>query len=109
MTGKTDKRADPRSAPWYPPDSEIADVTAMQALANGTANPEQQLRALRWIIEVASGRDEMSYRPGGEDGRRDTDFAEGRRFVGNQVVKLLKLSTADLARNPNADPPDRSK
>ena len=30
----------------------------------------------------------MSYRPG-EEGRRDTDFAEGKRFVGRELFKLL--------------------
>lgn len=87
-----------------PVDYELADVSALQALEKGLANAEQQKRALVWIVNVAAGRDEMSYQPGGEDGRRDTDFAEGRRFVGNQVVKMLKLPLASLPRHPNADP-----
>lgn len=90
--------------PWLPPAYELADAAALQAVANGSANPEQQKRALKWVIEQGAGTYDMSYRPGAEEGRRDTDFAEGRRFVGNQIVKLLKISLAAMARkNPHAD------
>lgn len=46
--------------------------------------------ALRWIIETAAGTYDMSFRAG-PDGERETTFAEGRRFVGNQIIKQLKL------------------
>ncbi len=80
----------------------------MQALERGDASPDMQRRALKWLIEQAAGTYELSFRAGGEEGRRDTDFAEGRRFVGNQVVKLLRLNTARLAhdsRDPNPPEP----
>jgi hypothetical protein len=86
-------RKAPATAAWAPPAYEIADVSAVQALMNGTAEPHQQQRALKWIIEIACGTYDMSYRP---DSQRDTDFAEGRRFVGLQLVKLTKLNTARL-------------
>lgn len=38
----------------------------------------------------------MSFRPGGDDGKRETDFAEGRRFVGNQIIKLTKASIGQM-------------
>lgn len=89
---------------WMPAEWELADASAIQGLANGTASPDQQKRALKWIIEQAASLYDMSYRPG-EDGRRDTDFAEGRRFVGSQVVKLIKADLAAMRRKePNADP-----
>lgn len=92
------------SAPWVPPDYEIADVSAIQALVAGTATKEQQRRALDWVINQAAGTYDLSFRPG-DEGRRDTDFAEGRRFVGLQLVKLLKLNTAALPRKElRADP-----
>lgn len=72
---------------------------AIQALARGIASGEQQRRAIAWIIERASGTYEMSYRPGGSEGDRDTVFAEGRRFVGNQIVKMTKLKTGQLRRS----------
>ena len=89
---------------YAPAEYVLADVSAIQALVNGTASPEQQKRAVDWIIQQAAGLYEMSYRPG-EDGRRDTDFAEGRRFVGSQIVKMTKLDLAKMRRKePNADP-----
>lgn len=82
------------NSPWLPPHYELADAGAIQALHRGEATPEQQQRALKWIIEHACKTYDMPYRPGGDDGRRDTDFALGRQFVGQQIVKLLKLNLA---------------
>lgn len=84
---------------------ESADATAIQALQAGTASPDQQRRALRWIVEQAAGTYEISYRAGGLEGDRETAFAEGRRFVGSQVVKMLKLNVAALRRGPDAGNP----
>lgn len=99
VPSKTKRQAIDEHAPWLPPAYEPEDVHAIQALARGIANAEQQRRALAWIIERAAGTYEMSYRPGGEDGARDTIFAEGRRFVGNQVVKMTKLKTGQPRRS----------
>lgn len=96
------------NGPWKPPKWEKADAAALQALQHGTASPDQQKRALRWIIEMGAGTYDMSFRPGGDDGRRDTDFAEGRRFVGLQVVKLLGLNLSALPNDePRADPAEQ--
>lgn len=70
------------------------DIRAMRALVAGNANEGQQRRALNWIINSAAGYYDLSFRPG-IDGARATDFAEGKRFVGAQVVKLTKLSPQD--------------
>ena len=67
-----------------------ADAAALQAMRRGEATPDQQLRALEYIVETICDRNGMSFRPGPE-GARDTDFAEGRRFVGNQIVKLTNM------------------
>jgi hypothetical protein len=91
----------PIGAAWLPPPWAPADAAAMQALAAGRADSEQQIRALRWIVEKASGTYEMSYRP---NSARDSDFAEGRRFVGNQIVKLTKLNLARLRKTDAGEP-----
>lgn len=80
----------PASAAWRPVDYEDADIYAIRALAAGVANEGQQKRALEWIINKAAGTYDLSFRPGGAEGARETDFAEGRRFVGSQIVKLTK-------------------
>lgn len=86
----------PDASPWKPIPWEPADVAAIQALARGDASADQQKRALDYIIHGLAATYDLSYRPGGEDGRRDTDFAEGKRFVGTQIVKALKLNLAAI-------------
>jgi hypothetical protein len=54
-----------------------------------------QQRALKFIIENLCGTYDLSYRPG-PDGDRDTTLAEGKRFVGLQIVKLLKVNLGVL-------------
>ena len=78
------------AAAWRPADYEDADIYAIRALAAGNATEGQQKRALEWIIHKAAGTYDLSFRPGGAEGARETDFAEGRRFVGSQIVKLTK-------------------
>jgi hypothetical protein len=80
--------------PWHPAPYDEAVTGALKALQSGTANAAQQQRALKWIIEPLCGTYDLSYRPG-EDGERDTAFAEGKRFVGQQIVKQLKLTTPE--------------
>jgi hypothetical protein len=81
----------PTGAPWSPVPYEPRDYGAIQALARGDATPDQQRHALAWIVELAAGTYDLSYRP---DSTHDTAFAEGRRFVGLQLVKLLNIRPA---------------
>lgn len=83
----------PPAQPYVPPPWEAADVYALQALSRGSAEPHQQKRALDYIIRQLAGTYDMSFRPTGD---RDTVFAEGRRFVGLQLVKLLSINLEKL-------------
>lgn len=83
------------TAPWMPTEYELADLKAVQSVILGEANAEQQQRAMKWIIEKVCGTYDMSYHP---NSARDSDFAEGKRFVGLQIVKALRVNTAVLAR-----------
>lgn len=76
---------------------ETADITALQALAEGKANEGQQQRALKWIVHTVAGTYELSYRSDRDGGERETAFAEGRRFVGLQVVKALSFNGKMIA------------
>jgi hypothetical protein len=83
----------PKPWPWLPSDYSDDVVMAVRQLADGKANEAQQKLAWRWLMYVTAASDEfqdLSFRPGGEDGRRATDFADGKRFVGMQVKKLLR-------------------
>jgi hypothetical protein len=80
-------------SPWLPADYELADATAIQAVAKGEASPEQQQRAMRFIVEEVAATYQSTYIPGSD---RDTAFAEGRRHVGLQLVKFIKLNLSIL-------------
>lgn len=86
--------------PWGVTPYEVADISAIQALERGDATPEQQRRAIKWIVETACGTYDLSFRPG-DDGRRNTDFAEGKRHVGLNIVKMLRLNVSLLRRKNN--------
>lgn len=75
------------------PEYDRAAIHALQAMALGTANDVQQKHALKWIIEQACGTYDQSFRPGDPHA---TNFAEGRRFSGLQIVKLLKLRPTEI-------------
>jgi hypothetical protein len=85
-------------APYTPPPYADADISAIQALHRGEATPEQQKRALDWWINVACATYDLQYRPGGQEGERDTSFALGRAFPGQQTVKLLRLNLNQLRK-----------
>jgi hypothetical protein len=97
---KSIKQAVAENSPFLPPKYEVADAAAIQALLNGVADSHQQQRALKWIIEVGAGTYDLSYRPGVE-GERDTAFAEGRRFVGLNIVKLTRVNVSKLRSAEN--------
>lgn len=82
-------------APWLPCEYEQADVVAMQQLAAGKASEVEQKRAFAWILKLAGVNNEPFF-PGGEDGRRSTDFALGKANVGRQIMKLVKLNLARI-------------
>lgn len=96
---QTPQRYRPSDQPEAP-SCEPADAGAIQALARGSATAEQQKRALTWIIEKGAATYATSYRKGGPEGDRETVFAEGRRFVGNLIVGVLKLRLGQLRREP---------
>lgn len=77
-------------APYTP-----ADAVAIQALIRGDADSHQQQLAMKWIIEQASEMYAFQYQPTD----RDTAFALGRAFVGQQIVGLSKLNLMALRRD----------
>lgn len=87
----------PAGAPYLPAPYTVEDVTAIQALASGRDVPGHVAkRALDWIIDACARTYDLSYRP---DSDRDSAFAEGKRYVGLQIVKLTKLNPQLLRKN----------
>jgi hypothetical protein len=95
----------PSSAPWKPTEWEPADVAAIQALVRGDASPEQQRRAVDYIIKDIAGTYDLSYRP---DSERDSTFAEGKRFVGLQIVKAINLNLAAIRQAKSKTPQEQA-
>lgn len=83
----------PRAEPWIPPEYEVEDAHAVQAVMYGRASEDQQKRAMAFILNQVCGTYDLSYRPSSD---RDSAFAEGKRFVGLQMVKLARLNIAAL-------------
>jgi hypothetical protein len=69
-----------------------ADAIAIKALASGDATPDQQKRALEAIVSRISCCDDLSFRADDHGGLRETDFAEGKRYVGLQIRKILNTA-----------------
>lgn len=85
-----------RDKPWVTPAPTLAVSMAIKAIAAGTANDEQQKRAMSWIINTLCGTYDLSYRPNSE---RDTCLAEGKRLVGLALVKEINMPVELLRRN----------
>ena len=82
----------PRDPAWMPVVYDVQQIEAVKALARGEATDVQQQIAVKWLIETAAATYDLSYRSDGDGGERETAFAEGRRFVGLQMVKLINLA-----------------
>ena len=88
----------PKLAPFQPAEWDLPDAAAVQALSRGDASPEQQKRALDYVIQKLSCTYDLSYRSGKSD---DTAFAEGKRWVGLQLVKLIHLNLGAIRGKPS--------
>lgn len=64
------------------------DVAALKACRDGTASPDQQMRAMEWIV-WASGTYHRTFRRD----PHDAAYLQGRREMGTEVVKLMNTRT----------------
>lgn len=94
----------PKEHPYHPPDYDEAIVMAMRAFAAGKANDGQQKIVWDWL-QYATGTgnwSDMTFRPGGAEAERESAFAEGKRFVGLQILKLLHPATLEVIERERA-------
>lgn len=93
--------------PWSLPIAELnglpSEVAAVKALAEGGADEHQQRLAFGFICRRLCGESTLSFWPGAEDGRRASDFAEGRRWVGIQLRRIVALLPE--RQDSRGDPP----
>jgi hypothetical protein len=92
----------PKPKPWHPPDHDDEVVAAVRAVEYGNANEAQQRTFWRYLMYVTGASEEfadLSFRSEDVGGARATDFAEGKRFVGLMIRKLLR---AEFTPKPEA-------
>ena len=74
---------------------EPADIKAIQDMERGEATPAQQIRAFGFIVNNLCG----TYMPTFGVSDRGSNFLNGRRFVGLELITCLKLNASVLAHN----------
>jgi hypothetical protein len=77
----------PPDHPWEPVLFTEPVVHTLKAWGRGEASAEQQALLLNWIVYSLSGLHHASYSPRSD---RDTAFAEGKRHVGLELMRVLK-------------------
>lgn len=95
----------PKPLPWMPPDYTDDVVMAVRAFEAGNANEAQQRTVWRYLMYVTKASEEfadLSFRPDDKGGERGTIFAEGSRFVGMTLRKLLR---PELTPKPSVNKP----
>jgi hypothetical protein len=83
----------PKAQPHIPPDYDEQVIYAIRAWSQGKASENQQMLAWDYVMYVTGASEEfndLSYRPDKEGGTRAMDFAEGKRFVGLMIRKMLR-------------------
>jgi hypothetical protein len=87
--------------PWDEVLLEPADVSALKAMA------AQHPKGLGVLLDKIIGVDRLSFTAGGEEGRRATDFAEGKRWVGRTLQRAIDATLPTRGRGaPPADLPN---
>lgn len=76
----------------------VSDVAAVQAIAMGTATPDQQINGMNWIVRTACMTYDETFHPESE---RASAFMQGRRFVGLKLVLMFNASVNALLKREN--------
>ena len=79
----------PHEDPTWRPDYTEAEVQGIRRLFEGTADARQQRLVFDYWLR-ACGKDDRSFRRGGPAAARDGDFAEGKKFMGENLIWMLK-------------------
>lgn len=83
--------------PYAATQFEDYHVYAIKALEKGAATPEQQKLFLHLLLNGVCQTYNLSYHPNNE---RDSCFAEGKRFVGLEIVRALNKDMTKKREKP---------
>ena len=78
---------------WETIDYTADETTLVQLINAGAANAGQQREFLAFVVNRLCRTYDVSFDP---DSARASDFAEGRRFAGLQLVTMTKLNVSAL-------------
>jgi hypothetical protein len=78
----------PHKDPLERPDYTEAEISALRAVQRGEGDARQQRLLCDYLIRAA-GTHDISYRPGDSTA---TAFAEGKRWVGNTFIWMLRVA-----------------
>lgn len=78
---------------WETIDYTADETTLVQLMNAGAANEGQQKQFLAFVVNRLCRTYDVSFDP---ESPRASDFAEGRRFVGLQLVTMTKLNVSAL-------------
>lgn len=86
--------------PWDPVMLEPHEISAIKAMA------AQHAIAFNTVCEKICREHQISFTAGGEDGRRATDYAEGKRAVAQTLRGIVKRKMPSPVRSdPSRGPP----
>lgn len=83
-----------------------ADVHAVRAVIAGTADGDQQRRAMQWIGDQAC---QMKRSPALAETERDSQLLNGMQHVGHLIANMLTPDTLAAVHKPAAAPSPKRK
>lgn len=95
------KRPSTASMPWFPPQLTKNEARAIKAVWEGVASEPQQKKVIELIIKRFACADDLEFRPDDMGGERASNFASGKRFVGEQVRKWALASGSMIESLPD--------
>ena len=87
-----------------PPHMTEFDYVNMVAVVSGQATSAQAKDAMEWVMREAARVQDQPFMLGGEDGRRATDFAAGRMYVGHLIRELMHPTMLQRIKAASANP-----
>lgn len=82
--------------PWSECQWEAADASAIQALFRGDASPDQQQRAINFIVSDVAAVPYLAFDATSE---RNTTFALGKQAVGHKIIQLSRLNLNQFVKS----------
>lgn len=95
----------PESA-WFVADADEDTKRAFIAFSQCVASARQQAIVGTFLIQQVARTHDVSARPDASGGLAATYFAEGRRFVGLQVIRLMNQSLVAAKPEPTGEKPN---